>query len=973
MSDKGVAAATASFAEMGLGSQSENRERLSRLKQEHGVDTNAMRPYVDDRQSEQRGSSRYNNSYDRPREWRPDSSRFRSPERGSVRDPRDRDRIRCFECCGFGHFARDCPNNRRASSRQSSDYRRQDDRDSDRFRRRSPFPSGYGRSPSREWRSSRNSSPFEDGPRRESSFRRRRDDSDSSYSRYRDSESSDRTSRWRDRSSSPSGKGGVRFNPSHTAKDCREYYVDCTLNDIPVRCFLDCGCAASSMSRAFYTSRIGSLASLDGDRELAIAFNGSTSPIHGSLIVRVAFGRDTFPLSVKVVEACNYDVMLGADFFDRCVYGFFPGEAMLKLTSGQSIPLIKQVVDVNAPPTILCESDTVVDARSFRAVRCVQVGKLPPDTRATCLADFEPFVESSGLAVANCLLDPRNPITVRLSNFSDAPVTVKKGSQIATLCPCEQLPYSIAREVNVNASRPSVTRPHIRLSDVGTDVSSLSSSQAAQLQKLLDDYAHLFAGDDSVPGRTDLVEHHIDLKEGSRPFKLASRRFPMQLQSEADKEIRRMLRSGIVEPSNSEYSSAPVLVRKKDGSIRFCVDYRKLNEQTIKDSYPLPRINEAIDSIGRDAKFFSKLDLAMGYHQVPVAREDRHKTAFSSRHGLLQYTSMPFGLTNAPATFQRLMEKVLSHLNWKDCLVYIDDVLIWSKTVPEHLDKLEAVFHAFDKAGLRLKTRKCQICCQSVPYLGHLLSSAGIQMDPARIKAVRDMRAPSSRKEVQCFLGLVNYYRRFVPNLSKVEAPLRALVSATRFEWNSATASAFDRIKELICKNTVLAYPDPSAKLLVDTDASDEGLGAVISQVGADGIERPISFASRALSPSEKKWTVMERECLAIVWAVTEQFHCYVYGASFTVRTDNRPLKWLMKLQKPSPRLARWILKLQEYEIDIQHRAGSANRVADALSRLPVNALFFGNDKSREELKAKQSADPDLAPLIALLSARERG
>ena len=271
-------------------------------------------------------------------------------------------------------------------------------------------------------------------------------------------------------------------------------------------------------------------------------------------------------------------------------------------------------------------------------------------------------------------------------------------------------------------------------------------------------------------------------------------------------------------------------------------------------------------------------------------------------------------------------------MNWKDCLVYIDDVLIWSTTFQEHLEKPESVFCAFDKAGLKIKAKKCHICCRSVPNLGHLLSSSGIQMDPHRIKAIADMRAPSSKKQVQVFLGMVNYYRRFIPNLSRVEAPIRKLVSSSHFEWPKDADVAFNVIKHLVCRDTILAYPSREAKLVIDTDASYEGLGAVISQIDEKCIEQPISFTSRTLSESEKKWTVMERECLAIVWAITDQFHCYVYRATFTIRTDNKPLKWLQTLRKPTPRIARWILKLQEYDNKIVHRPGSTNRVADALS-----------------------------------------
>ena len=254
----------------------------------------------------------------------------------------------------------------------------------------------------------------------------------------------------------------------------------------------------------------------------------------------------------------------------------------------------------------------------------------------------------------------------------------------------------------------------------------------------------------------------------------------------------------IVEPSTNVSSLPSVFVRKKDDSIRFCIDFRKLYQVTIKDSYRLPRINEAIDSIGRDAKYFTTLDLAMEYHYVPIAEKDKHKRAFPSRYPFLQYTAMPFGLTNAPATFQRLMECVLAHMNWKDGLVYIDDVLIWSKTFQEHLEKLKSVFCAFEKSGLQIKPNKCYICCQSVPYLRHVLSASGIQMNPQRIKAISEMRPPANKNETQVFLGLINYYKRFVPNLSRVKPQICKLVSASHFTWPKEADVAFSVIKELV-------------------------------------------------------------------------------------------------------------------------------------------------------------------------------
>ena len=216
---------------------------------------------------------------------------------------------------------------------------------------------------------------------------------------------------------------------------------------------------------------------------------------------------------------------------------------------------------------------------------------------------------------------------------------------------------------------------------------------------------------------------------------------------------------------------------------------------------------------------------------------------------------------------------------------------------------------------------------------------------------------------------MVNYFKRFIPNLIRIEAPILKLVLVTRFTWLNDAEIAFNEIKSIVCRNTVLAHPSRNAKLVVDTDASDEGLGAVVSQIDPDGDERPLAFASRTLSESEKKWTVMEIECLAIVWAVTDQFHCYIYGTTFTVKTDNRPLKWLQTLRKPTPRISRWILKLEKYDYEIVHRPGYSNRVADALSQFPTNAVFLRNDKSIKELLESKMSDPDLTPLIKCLAS----
>ena len=404
------------------------------------------------------------------------------------------------------------------------------------------------------------------------------------------------------------------------------------------------------------------------------------------------------------------------------------------------------------------------------------------------------------------------------------------------------------------------------LKDVHCDVGYLQPREQHQLGQFLYDFRDLFAKDGDKPGRTTEVEHRIDLVPGSRPFKLPLRRVPLHLQGEVDNQVGDMLSADIIEPSSSEFSSPPVLVRKKDGRIRFCVDYRKLNGMTIKDSYPLPRIDDALDALGPKARYFSTLDLAMGYYHVPLDVRDRDKTAFPTRQGLFQFKVMPFGLCNAPGVFQRLMERVLSRLNWKDCLVYIDDVLVWSNSFEEHMRKLNEIFTIFRRTGLKLKTAKCNIVCSKVQFLGHLISSNGLAMDPARVQAISKMPRPTSRDELVSLLGLLSYYRRFIKDLASVDGPLLALTSGPVFSWSGACEDAFEQLKQTISRDVVLAFPDTSCEFIVDTDASNRGIGGVISQLDGGERERPVAFASRTLSERERNYPTMEKECLAVVW-----------------------------------------------------------------------------------------------------------
>jgi transposase InsO family protein len=405
-----------------------------------------------------------------------------------------------------------------------------------------------------------------------------------------------------------------------------------------------------------------------------------------------------------------------------------------------------------------------------------------------------------------------------------------------------------------------------------------------------------------------------------------------------DTEVTDMLRLGVIKPTRSPWNSPVVIVKKKCGAIRFCVDFRKLNEVTVKDPYGMPTIDELRDRV-EQARFYSNVDLTKAYWNVAMAPEDSAKTAFTAGRGHFQFVRMPFGLKNAPATFQRAIDTILRGL--PNTVAYLDDILVFSADAASHQRHLRALFERLQQAGLKINKAKSSFGRSQVKFLGHDVSAAGVALSPENLTAVAQMRAPTTKKELERFLGLANYFSKFVHNLADVAAPLFQLKRrhARNFAWLPAHETSFQALKTALTQAPVLLTPLPGKPFYVLTDASDVALGASLEQDVAHG-RRPVAFASRLLTPVERRRPVIDREALAILWAC-EKFRPYLLGSQFYIDTDHEPLKWLYRSPQVKGRLAHWQLRLAEYDglQDVRYIPGAQNVIADLLSRPPGGDL----------------------------------
>ena len=528
-----------------------------------------------------------------------------------------------------------------------------------------------------------------------------------------------------------------------------------------------------------------------------------------------------------------------------------------------------------------------------------------------------------GLRVGNTLacVNEKLQIPFTIANYLDHEAVISKNELIGDVF--------LAEDEEIEVENIVKSENTFNLEDV--DLDNLETKQQVKIIELIKKYKDAFAQTSDDIGLCTLAKHKINTGE-TKPIFTPQYRLPQATKEIMQEHIDKMLKIGLIERSDSAWNSPILLIKKSDQSFRFIFDGRQLNKVTEVEVMSMPKVSEILASLN-GSRYFSVLDNLKGFNQILIEEKDRPKTSFIGPDNLkYEHVRMSFGLAGAPSTFTKVLNILFSEVLGKFCQIYMDDLILYSSSFEEHLKYLEQVLKIYKDAGLKLTLKKCKFAKESVKYLGHIISRKGIQIDPIKVQGIRDYQVPKNAKGVRRFLGMASYYRKFIKDFSKICAPLTNLTKKySKFVWSDLENEAFNKIKELLSTSPILIHPDFNVPFKLHTDVSDLAIGAFLTQE-IDGIDRPVAYFSRKLTPQETRYSVTEREALAIVKSV-KHFDYYLYEHKFTIISDHQPLRYLFKFKPETPRIARWALLLTEYNFDVQFRAGKNNVIPDALSR----------------------------------------
>ena len=657
---------------------------------------------------------------------------------------------------------------------------------------------------------------------------------------------------------------------------------------------------------------------------------------------------------IAVVSNLVYDVVLGRDFCCRFGTVIDDKEGILRIDN-LSMALPTQADIRPSRSRVVLATTTVIPARTMCLVRA-HVEAVDGVWSGFSDKPVDGVVEPNATIDREKLLIPREVVSiscdgtipVQLTNLGPEEARILKGTDVGTLhtpvreseglfelCDTEHLLVNTVGASDVGAEQES--KPPTPQVDVNISDSDLSEEGKVSLQALVTEYSDIFSRHSGDIGRTHLVEHSINTGDAS-PIKQQPRRIPGSLRDQVEQQKAQMMQDGIIEESDSPWCSPVVLARKKDGTFRFCVDLRAVNNVTKFHAHPLPRVDAALDTLA-GARWFTTLDMASGYWQVGLAPDDREKTAFSTGKGLHQFRVMAMGLKNASGTFQRLMELILAGLDTKSCLVYLDDIILFNKTESDHLETIREVFERIRRSNLKLKPQKCFLARREVTFLGHSVSSEGVRPDPRNIDKVLTWPLPTTDHEMHSFLGLCGYYARFIKGYAELTRPLRvAALSKGMLHWTGEMQASFKQLRSIMASPPVLALPSFKGSFVLYTDACNASVGAVLAE-RVEGEERVIAYDSKALTKQEAKWSTYDKELWAIVHAI-RRFRQYTMGSRFEVVTDHKPLQnipdSIAAERDGTGRRGRWAVELSSYDFEVTIKPGAKHTNADALSRRPA-------------------------------------
>lgn len=739
------------------------------------------------------------------------------------------------------------------------------------------------------------------------------------------------------------------------------------IQGVPTQALIDTGSAVSTVSRKYYETHLSDIPLQPVDKLLTLeCADGTELPYHGFIVCELQIdglsdSPETIDCLFLVVNETTYHetvpVLIGTNVLSVLISGtkekygvrflqqaklhtpWYLAFRCLALQERELIHRDSVLARIRSAETkrISIQPNTNVTINGYlcNTMQYHPVcGMLTPTKHSQIPADLD--IEPTLITYDG---NGRDTVQVRISNVTTNTVTVNPHS---LLCEVQQVTVQ-----NFPVHTDSSETPNV-FSQIDLPWDELDEREQQKAQMLLKEFESLFSkGDDDI-GYCPFVEHRIEMSDET-PFKQRFRRIPPSMLDEVKEHIEQQLAAGIIRRSHSPFTSNVVLVRKKNGQLRICIDYRHLNIKTKKDNYALPRIDEILDSLAGNA-WFSVLDMKSGYYQIPIAEEHKERTAFTvGSLGFFEHNRMAMGLVNAPATYQRLMEECLGDLLHRICFIYLDDAIVFSGgSFDEHVDRLWMVFQRLRDCGIKLSPSKCSLFKRRVKYVGHVVSASGVEPDDDKVKKVKEWPTPTNSEEVRKFLGFVGYYRRFIQNFSKIARPLTSLIPTTTkskktskkktvipdWTWNEEQDGAFQTLKECLSSPPILSYPDFNLPFEVHTDASALGLGAVLYQ-RQEGKDRVIAYASRGLNRSERNYPAHKLEFLALKWAVTEKFQDYLYGKKFKVITDNNPLTYVLTTAKLDATGHRWVAALAAFDFEILYRPGRKNADADSLSRLP--------------------------------------